>query len=55
VIRDQLAGELRNDVSASAIAAMLLAAVVGAQSMLELEVSLDLAEASGALLRMLAV
>ena len=41
--------------SASAITTILLAAVVGAQTMLELEVGVDFAVAAAALVQMLSV
>ena len=55
VARDQRHGEVRVDMSASAITTILLAAVVGAQTMLELEVGVDFAVAAAALVQMLSV
>jgi AcrR family transcriptional regulator len=51
---DQKAGTLRDDVDERAIATLLLAACIGAQTMNELRMNVDLAGTSAAMLRMLA-
>jgi AcrR family transcriptional regulator len=51
---DQKAGTLRDDVDDRSIATLLLAAIVGAQTMNELGMKLDLGGTSAAMLRMLA-
>ncbi|MDQ3036266.1 MAG: TetR/AcrR family transcriptional regulator [Myxococcota bacterium] len=53
VARGQQDRALRDDVRAEDAAAILLAAVVGAQTLMELRVSVDLAPAAAAMLRML--
>lgn len=52
--RGQLQKRVRKDVEADAIGTILLAAVIGAQTMMELRVPIDLAYAGGTLLTMLA-
>lgn len=54
VARAQAAGEVRGDVDPRALASTLLAAVIGAHTMLELGAPVDLPGAAGALLGMLA-
>ena len=54
IARSQRSGEVRAGVDAEAVATTLLAAVIGAQTMLELGAPLDLAGAGGALLALLA-
>ena len=51
---DQKAGTLRDDLDARAIATFLLAAIIGAQTMNELKMKLDLAGTGAGLLKMLA-
>ncbi len=51
---DQKAGTLRSDVDDKSIATLLLAAIIGAQTMHELGVKLDLGRTSTAAMRMLA-
>jgi AcrR family transcriptional regulator len=51
---DQKAGTLRDDVDARSVATLLLAAIIGAQTMNELRMQLDLARTATALLKMLA-
>ena len=51
---DQKAGTLRDDVDDRSVATLLLAAIVGAQTMNELRMKLDLARTASGLLRMLA-
>ena len=53
VKRGQRDGTLRFDLDASAVASIILAAVIGAQTMIELRVPVDLTGASGALVAML--
>jgi TetR/AcrR family transcriptional repressor of nem operon len=53
VKRGQREGTLRSDLDAPAVASIILAAVIGAQTMIELRVPVDLVGASGALLTML--
>lgn len=53
VARGQAEGELRGDVDPQALASTLLAAVIGAHTMLELGAPVDLPGAAGALLGML--
>ena len=51
---DQKAGTLRDDADARSIATLLLAAIIGAQTMNELQMKLDLARTAAALSRVLA-
>jgi AcrR family transcriptional regulator len=51
---DQKAGSVRSDVDDKSIATLLLAAIIGAQTMNELGVKLDLGRTSAAAMRMLA-
>ena len=51
---DQKAGTLRDDLDARAIATLLLAAIIGAQTMKELRMKLDLGGTAAGLLAMLA-
>jgi AcrR family transcriptional regulator len=51
---DQKAGTLRDDVDDRSIATLLLAAIIGAQTMNELRMKVDLGGTSAAMLRMLA-
>jgi TetR/AcrR family transcriptional regulator, transcriptional repressor for nem operon len=51
---DQKAGTLRDDVDDRSVATLLLAAIIGAQTMNELRMKLDLARTARGLLRMLA-
>jgi TetR/AcrR family transcriptional repressor of nem operon len=53
VKRGQQGGSLRRDLDAAAVASIILAAVIGAQTMIELRVPVDLVGASGALVAML--
>jgi len=50
----QREGAIRDDLRPEDVSTMLLAAVIGAQTMIELRVSVDLASAATAMLRMLA-
>ena len=50
----QRGGTVRADLDADPVAAVLMAAVIGAQTMIDLGVQLDLASAGGALISMLA-
>jgi AcrR family transcriptional regulator len=51
---DQKAGTIRDDVDDRSIATLLLAAIIGAQTMHELRMKVDLGRTSAAMLRMLA-
>jgi AcrR family transcriptional regulator len=51
---DQKAGTLRDDVDDRSVATLLLAAIIGAQTMNELRMKLDLGGTAGAMLRLLA-
>jgi TetR/AcrR family transcriptional regulator, transcriptional repressor for nem operon len=51
---DQKAGTLRDDVDDRSVATLLLAAIIGAQTMNELRMKLDLGRTGAALLRLLA-
>jgi len=51
---DQKAGTLRDDVDARSVATLLLAAIIGAQTMNELRMKLDLARTGASLLKLLA-
>jgi AcrR family transcriptional regulator len=51
---DQKAGTLRDDMDERSVATLLLAAIIGAQTMNELRMKLDLARTATALLKMLA-
>ncbi len=51
--RGQEAGELRSDVSADEMASLLMCIVVGAQTLLELEVPLEASKMAGSLMRLL--
>jgi AcrR family transcriptional regulator len=53
VAESQTTGVVRSDVDGEAIGALLLAAVIGAQTMLELEVPIDLGRSAGAMLTLL--
>ena len=51
---DQKAGTVRDDLDAAAVATLLLAAIIGAQTMNELKMALDLPGTAAGLMRMLA-